>query len=838
MKKSLLFSAMAAVALVANSATPKAMHMATANVAEQPVRSTKVLATPAKRVATPVKVMQKASAANGFVQLSQMSDGSIAKALCPKVMPSSLANFLPKSKPATKVTATGDLVLSEGFEGWNGKAYDWIPENWQDVSKTEPAHVAPGADSSLPNLTWAASDGVFESPYEGNAVARIQVSIANEQAGVVEEAQDEWLITPSMTIAAGSYLSFRLSYSPAWTLLDMDAYKAYVGGDLTANVFGAQNNILEVLVSEDNGANWTKIWDVMEDAVKYTEDELWNDVMSMSHPYISVLKGLNDYAGKTVKIAFRYVGQSGESMILDLIEVGELAPQAFYYTPANVFGIGLSHDWKNFPATNLYAIAPAYNGYTWYNGSEYANAYSWEYEDPENTTQEVVTVFSEDENLAYPAYEMGIYNSPILTASLESATSQYQSPFKALCAGADMQFFTGDDSSYFGGSRYDFYNWMSNDAFGLGLWGQSKAEDDSWGEGSNVIGYANLFEAPEVPYALSFVYFNIRKDNFTLGEGSKINLAVYKVDDSGVHTDEPLATSSITADDLIFPDPDYPIFGTAIFYLQKQDGELVENVDLTIDSAILVEVSLESAEANVETDKINWLSVLGDPAQIKEYAGSYLHLNYKGNPRFYPLEMFPFADKEGNPVGVTQGLIMSLGITNNWLFENSDNYQYDYVDENGGSATFTMNSLYSADAWELDGEGLDDWYTYTTGDYDPQTGLQPITFTLDALPDGVDERVAACNIKTFGVNQRTFYIAQRRQSGVAAMKNNANRVSVVNGNFVVKSNKATAVEVYNVAGQKVAASKVNGTAFIPAANLAKGIYMVKFNDNTVVKVMK
>ncbi|MGM9841920.1 MAG: T9SS type A sorting domain-containing protein [Candidatus Limisoma sp.] len=822
---------MAAVALVANSATPKAMHMATANVAEQPARSTKVLATPAKRVATPVKVMQKASAANGFVQLSQMSDGRVAKTLCPKVMPSSLANFLPKSKPATKVTATGDLVLSEGFEGWDGEAYDWIPENWQDVSKTDPAHVAPGADSGLANLTWTASNGGFEYPYEGDAVARIQVSIADEQAGVAEEAQDEWLITPSMTIAAGSYLSFHLSYSPGWTLFDMDAYMAYVGGDLTANVFGAQNNILEVLVSEDNGTEWVKIWDVMEDAVKYTEDELWNDAMSMSHPYITVLKSLNDYAGKTIQIAFRYVGQSGESMCLDFVEVGELTPQAFYYTPANVFGIGLSHDWLNFE--NFYAIAPAYNGYTWYNGSEYANAYSWEYEDPENTTQEVVTIFSEDENLAYPAYGLGIYNSPILTASLESATSQYQSPYSTLFAGANMQFFTGDDSSYFGGSRYDAYNWFTNEAFGLGLWGQSKAEDDNWGEGSNVIGYANLFEAPEVPYALSLVYFNIRKDYFTLGEDSKINLAVYKVDDYGVHTDEPLATSSITADDLIFPDPDYPNFGSAVFYLQKQDGELVENVDLTIDSAILVEVSLESAEANAETDDINWLSVIGDPAQIKEFAGSYLHLNYKGNARYYPLDIFEFRDGS-----ITQGLVMNLGITNNWLFEDSDNYQYDYVDENGGDATFTMNSLYSADAWELDGEGLDDWYTYTTGDYDPQTGLQTITFTLDALPDGVDERVAACNIKTFGVSQRTFYIAQRRQSGVASMKNNANRVSVVNGNFVVKSSKATAVEVYNVAGQKVAASKVNGTAFIPAANLAKGTYMVKFNDNTVVKVMK
>ena len=833
MKKSLLFSAMAAVALVANSATPTVAHKITANVAGQPERSAKISATPMTRVATPVKVMQKAKTSNGFVQLSKMSDGRLVKTLAPKVMPSSLANYLPKSKPATKVKATGDMVLAEGFEGWDGKTYDWIPENWQDVSKTDPAHVAPGAGSNLANLTWETTAGVSTAAYEGKYAARIQVSIADQQAGVQEEAQDEWLISPAVTPAAGSYLAFNLSYSPGWTLMDMEALNAYFGGDVTANVFGGQNNILEVLVSEDNGANWTKVWDVMEDAVKYTEDDLWNDVMSMSHPYITVLKSLNDFAGKSIKIAFRYVGQGGESMMLDNVKVGELAPEAFYYTPANVFGIGLSHNWLNFNASNLFAIAPAYSGYTWFNGSNYATSYSWEYEDPENTTQDVVTIFSEDENLAFPAYELGIYNSPVLTANLDAASSVYQSNYKAVCAGADMQLFTGDESAYFGGSRYDIYNWMTNDSFGLGLWGQSKAENESWGEGHSVLGYCNLFEAPEVPYALSLVYLNIRKDKFTLGEGSKINLAVYKVDDDGVHMDEPLATSSITADELVFPDPEAPNFGSAVFNLQKQDGELVEYVDLTIDTAILVEVSLESAEANVDTDDINWLSVIGDPTQIKEYAGSYIHLFYQGKASFYPLEMFKFTNG-----GVTQGLVMNLGITNNWLFEDSDNYKYDYVDENGGDATFTMNSLYDGSTWELEGDGLDEWYTYTLGEFDPQTGLQTITFTLDALPDGVDERVAACNIKTFGVSQRTFYVAQRRQSGVASMKNNSNRVAVVNGNFVVKSNKATAVEVYNVAGQKVASAKVNGSAIVPAANLAKGTYMVKFNDNTVVKVMK
>ena len=63
-------------------------------------------------------------------------------------------------------------------------------------------------------------------------------------------------------------------------------------------------------------------------------------------------------------------------------------------------------------------------------------------------------------------------------------------------------------------------------------------------------------------------------------------------------------------------------------------------------------------------------------------------------------------------------------------------------------------------------------------------------------------------------------------------------MSVVDGNFVVESDNATSVAVYNLAGQKVAEAVFAGKATVPAADLAKGVYVVKFNDNTVVKVAK
>ena len=46
------------------------------------------------------------------------------------------------------------------------------------------------------------------------------------------------------------------------------------------------------------------------------------------------------------------------------------------------------------------------------------------------------------------------------------------------------------------------------------------------------------------------------------------------------------------------------------------------------------------------------------------------------------------------------------------------------------------------------------------------------------------------------------------------------------------------VAVYNAAGQLVANTTLGANGVIPAANLAKGMYILKFDNNKVARVLK
>ena len=73
----------------------------------------------------------------------------------------------------------------------------------------------------------------------------------------------------------------------------------------------------------------------------------------------------------------------------------------------------------------------------------------------------------------------------------------------------------------------------------------------------------------------------------------------------------------------------------------------------------------------------------------------------------------------------------------------------------------------------------------------------------------------------------------------SAVVTSAARVSVVGGNFVVNAPESiNAVTVYNVAGQAVATSEVAGSTTVDASSLAKGVYVLRFNDGSTVKVIK
>ena len=732
-------------------------------------------------------------------------------------------------------------AFSENFEGWDGKTAGWLPTGWTAEHKaTEFTY------EDAPNAQWQVDggDNFYTYAIEGKYIASMSTPIVlhfdNEGnfTGYNEYAYDEWMVLPATTIGEGDRLGFLLQYSAGWLLLNEETH-----------AFDKKNNNIEVLVSED-GQNWTSVWnvydaDIVKNYANATEDEL-NDNLD-AWPWTGFTVDLSAYAGKTIQIAFRNAGYQGTGAAVDNVNIGEIPADASYEVPYNWLGWGYATD----PAVDTWfpkrRMAEPFKSYTFENTSLFCDEAEWSYnfDDDDNPTE---SVFSR--NLTQD-YEIGYYDMPILTSTVGNSTATYRANgweasvgtvYSPTLAGLyPFAYLTQEDynnnkPTYFEATNFDMaeidhvtnFSNLGNNESGIST---LKSFLDDASEDVKFEGIASYIPAPEEAFALNGVYLKLIAPTDEASAATPIYVDVYKLAGGKLEKigsgETNLASGTLTYDNKKGMGQYSVACG---FY--EQIGAIQQQVALTIDAPTLVVLKFDG---NLEFFPVNYMSPGFN--SLYDYYNTYV-LGFEPDGSFAVSQIngIGYQDKD---TGVTY-LIGSSGMTFDvsypWLV--AETKEYDYIDEAGGTASFSVHSFYNAADLEYEGEGLDDWYTVSAGEYDAATGLQPVEFTLDALPDGVDERLAVCNVSGPGLKAQTFYVAQRRQSGVASMKNNSNRVAVVNGNFVVKSSKATAVEVYNVAGQKVASAKVNGTAIVPAANLAKGTYMVKFNDNTVVKVMK
>ena len=148
---------------------------------------------------------------------------------------------------------------------------------------------------------------------------------------------------------------------------------------------------------------------------------------------------------------------------------------------------------------------------------------------------------------------------------------------------------------------------------------------------------------------------------------------------------------------------------------------------------------------------------------------------------------------------------------------------------------------------DLDEDGVIDdaeWLSYDMNlPYVDESGESfyygDITFTADALPSGETSRTATVVLTTVGADPLELTVIQGATGISAVEAASAAKVAVVGGDFVVTAPEAiNAVTVYNVAGQAVAASEVAGTTTVSGQSLAKGVYILRFNDGSSVKVVK
>lgn len=760
------------------------------------------------------------------INLVKGNDGHLYKVLNRSLRASDkIAQSKSRINAPAVMKADENATLFEGFESYEGlTSRGWVPEGWSQESKTNPPHVAPEGKGTC--LVWEATKGDgFTSAYSGTYVERVQVSMADFTADPITfaEQQDEWLITKAITPKTGDYLTFQLCYSPCFTLFNESAMD-----------FSSVNNILEVLVTTDDGKTWEKVWDVLDDARSYTVDELWDDGSSFVRPYHPMLVNISKYVGKNIKIAFRYYGINGESMMLDDIKVGEATPTAAVTAPNAVFPIGLSLDGYNLSdgsgnVLNL-ALAPYKTSLEWTNVSPAFESCTWTYPDEEGNE-----TTSSSKNLEAPEYGFAQYDAPSLVTKIGSKTSDAAKLYDAVQYGGSVMIRNGDSYLSFDAAMYDLNRLVSKKAkFSLangGVFGMGATSDATWNqllktEGMKVTGMGMFIPQPAAPYTLSsanaVVYYTAGK----LTDKSQLKATVYKVEDDGSFT--AMAEGYCSPSEIYkADDKSYP---KAVFYFEREIDGLPTQAELFVDYPIVIQFSADLAEGE-EFDFVNAF----DSAPKEVENNVYVFFNdASGTRKMINTTALSFEDGSA-----AAGLYASFDATYSWLRSDEDAFE---AKPAGESKTFDLDSYYNLvnskgeNLATATGEGLGDWYTVSFAN-GSDTEPAKMTVTVNALPEGTDVRSSYFDVEVFGMMKR-FYVAQHSEAGVSDLAVSATKAFVNGGNIVVSSPKATRVAVYNVAGQKVAEQAFAGKATIKASDFAKGIYVLKFNDNTVLKLTK
>ena len=795
--------------------------------------------------------VNKASLEHKILKSETLKDGSVINYVesgnsVSKVLKAKGRNLVsPLSSTIQKVVESEDgATMVESFEGWDGETEDWIPSGWTDQL------VEGSAEDILigGNVTWMVQEPMFDYPTDGDYVAHIQFSYS---------AQASTLISAPITPVAGQFLMVDINYSPGWYMLDqLNMGESYV--------FDQQNSNLVVSVSADNGATWTPVFDVLkDDATKYSYSQLLDDISSYSHPWTTAIIDLSAYSGKQIQVAFAYSNTGmGESAKIDNLRIGYPVAVAGYSRPEGSFLFGLSEDFMSQASSEI--LTTPYVDVTWRNFSEGVKSNEWEYIDVENSTSsEIAYLYSDERNLTVNYEPVSMDVPTLMYETYKGETFEYYPAYETQTntgetvmapytvtygGGTTKNFLTEDGSSTvsmtMGAGNYDlekkYTAIITNEAgteflFGTGgdaTW-QNALEDPT----ARVAGVANVFDKPATPYVFTTLWIN---GEFAGSPDATFTLNIYEYTEDGRLNAEPIETSTATMKDVNTAAPGYC---SLPFVFKEQVGSLTREKEVEIDSKIMVVVTFDEKvttfcpfmQSGPNEDGSCYSYAVISTTEENEETGETVE-----STSFYPSNVFQISTGPLN-----SAFLFNMDATFTWFHSEDNEFP---APVSGGEKSFTVESYYASSAWTVEGDAVvgnsdNAWIDWAAEDVlieeagqQYYTGETTLVLTADPLPAGVTGRSAEVTVSIPGAS-KTFYV-QQGEAGVEAVETSANRVSVVNGNFEVEAATATAVDVYNVAGQKVASAAIEGATTIPAQDLAKGMYILKFNDNTAVKVMK
>jgi hypothetical protein len=694
-------------------------------------------------------------------------------------------------KGAIRVAKKDNKVntLVEDFddrEDGYGYIYDnWLPDGWEDVSNAGHADASSIYEN---DLTWrvCASDGIY-GPFSGSYFAYIKPDAAYGNHTDLEE-QDEWLISPTIKLAADDYLYFQMAYSPGWTLVNFSDY----------NTFDCQNSTLEVNISDDNGQSWKPLWNSADEAKKLSQAELAADLLvtNREDDYNPVFVSLDGYGGKKVKIAFRFYGKMGKPVALDHIVIGLPDPQASYVMDESVLYEALSENTTMPQDPKL--LIPFGVEQTWTNTSINANGFRWTYSDPESVSTDLEM---STKNLTLPAYDkLQEVKTPTLTALFETNESApYQEAFPTMQAGG---LFSGPDETgqqcTFGVGNYNYMEPQAQIKFNR-LIGFHADTADMWDaiRGASTTGYdyvhtiGNLYAQPLAPYALESVYVSMYVESIQPDTELTMTITPMTEYDGYLYMDEPIATATCYGSEI---GADLDAYVTAKF-------DFSDNA-LTIDTPIMVTIS--GFDFN---DSVCFPTVFTNSESY--YGSSYIAMDlWDSNSGDWYTQYVNIASV---PFGTTRhaaGILMGLNATYSWLDLLSVSSDFD-AEETGDSKQFVFDSFYDESYWQVtdNGSPLPDWISYDIAK-DAESGHYTLTLTC-ASNDTRIERSVLVKVLVPGAN-KVIYVHQNPTNSVASISESDGEAIYydVYGRRVEDPDNGVYVKVTRLASGKTVAEKV------------------------------
>lgn len=415
-------------------------------------------------------------------------------------------------------------------------------------------------------------------------------------------------------------------------------------------------------------------------------------------------------------------------------------PLGTLYNTSSVEGIG-------FQGGSFFVFAPAYTNLA-FNANAPAG-FKWYYVDPANPDDGTQELFIESTDVTLNLdYGNGWYSLPELIYG--------ETSFKAaeyyLTQGGPAYYeaeYEGDEYKLLASNNNDGWDGFYTTGNGLNSPGSNSMYTQGLGvDTAYTKGVAEYMPYAGTPYLLHAIHAQIYCT--TTGEAT---LTIFKAEanEDGTFkdvTDEIIYTGTTEFDGVTAQK--WPMLSFEDLYMVDDEG--YEDL-LTIDCPIVACITFDG-------DYLVGLTSAAhvDEFQLDNHALQYVEFEYNGDTYG---EFFDTNFQWGSG-GYSSSWAFMYDIDFNYL-HNQDSSDYFYVPAEGGEKTFTFDSYYASQAWDitdLEWDALPEWITVEPNDSiylgsDGETwyysGITDLKITVDALPEGVESRTQDIMITYDGV---------------------------------------------------------------------------------------